>query len=146
MRQLAAAFLQASLLAGGTEKDCREQASGEKAAASCRTPKLPHSKAALNVPQINLELVLHLHTIDLHLHDPLVERACGPALEPTRRAPGVKRGLSHDPVMDRIPVNVTQPGKVGLRVGRLVSQYWNQTLRPAAPSQRLAWIVLRECR
>jgi hypothetical protein len=41
VRQLAAAFAQASLLAWtATERDGREQARWEKAAASCRTPKL----------------------------------------------------------------------------------------------------------
>jgi len=47
VRQLAAAFLQASLLAALRLIDsaqrgaAREQARGRKAAASCRTPKLP---------------------------------------------------------------------------------------------------------
>ena len=81
----------------------REQARQEKAAASCLTPKLPHCKAALNVPEIHRELVLHLHAIDLHLHHALVERAWGAALEPTRRAPGIKRSLLHDPGMGLAP-------------------------------------------
>jgi len=84
----------------------REQARGVRAAASYRTPKSippreavcgqawrgeatarrggPHSKSALNIPGINGELVLDMHAIYLHLHNLLVKRRCGLALEPAR--------------------------------------------------------------
>ena len=70
--------------------DDREQARGAKAAASRRTPDLAHSKSPLNVPGVNLKVVLDMDAIDLHLHDSLIKRGFGAALEPARRAPGIK--------------------------------------------------------
>src|SRR5208337_114580 len=93
--------------------------------------KLPHSKATLNIPGINLELVLDMHAIDLHLHNLLVKRSWGAALEPARRAPGIKRGLAHDPVMDCVPVDITQPGEVGLQVGQASFPVLEPHLAPA---------------
>ena len=72
-----------------------------------------------------------MHAIYLHLHNLLVKRSCGLALEPARRAPGIKRGLAHDPVMNRVSMDITQPGEVGLRVGQVSFPVLEPHLAPA---------------
>jgi hypothetical protein len=73
------------------------------------------------------------------LHNLLVERSRGSALEPARRAPGIKRGLAHDPVMDCVPVDITQAGEVGPRVGQVSFPLLKPHLAPAGsvPAVRL---------
>ena len=51
------------------------------AVAGCGTPNLLHSKARLDVREVNPELVLDIHAINLHFHNPLIKRRRGVALE-----------------------------------------------------------------
>src|SRR5690349_7147678 len=78
--------------------------------------KPPHSRV-LHVRDGYVELIFDRHPVNLHRHDPPIERARGTALEPTRGTPAIERRLGGNAMVNGVPMDVAQAREIGLRIG-----------------------------